>query len=74
MIDLRRHGVAVLGHVGDDEHTGLGRAALHQFPGHAPLHAATLVVSPVTTKLTKFSSMRRFKKKKKFSSMHNRTD
>jgi hypothetical protein len=45
-VEHRGHRVAVVGDVGDDEHPGLGRAALHQLPGRAALEAAALVVSP----------------------------
>jgi hypothetical protein len=43
------HGVAVVGDVGDDEHPGIGRAALHQLPRRARLEAAALVVSSAFT-------------------------
>jgi hypothetical protein len=43
------HGVAVVGDVGDDEHAGLGRAALHQLPRRARLEAAALVVPSAFT-------------------------
>jgi hypothetical protein len=45
-VEHRGHRVAVVSDVGDDEHPGLGRAALHQLPGRAALEAAALVVSP----------------------------
>jgi hypothetical protein len=48
-VEHRRHRVAVLGDVRDDEHPGLGRAALHQLPRHARLEAAALVVPPEDT-------------------------